>query len=242
MAFIKDISPVIAKMKAERLLFYKVFDTDGKTLIDCNEDPGVGMDTAISSLEAIVGSLEGTIHILISGKSSKEKGEGSPGKNYKFTLKCGSPNSGAIGHTGFNQMETIMGLMQQNFNTQLQMFTQKFEDQKKYEDLKRAISDQDPNDHYIQFAMKKLDRMFPDPPQNNQRPVASINGTGSESDKKPFKKVEMTEDEKNKLNLAVHVLLEEDPKFIEHLTMLAELAKKDKDIYEMAIAKLKKFS
>ncbi len=248
MALIKDISLILAKMRNDKLQFYRVMDSDGKTKIDENDDPNTGLDAAIDSLENTLNACDGLVHVIISAKSTKDKAAGGDTRQFKYAIKLGTgtvSGIGAVGPAG-NQWQMMMDLMNQNFKLQTDAMLQKFEDQKRYEDLQRKLGEIGEGNPYIEFAMKKLDRMFPDGAPAAQPTVTrqpAIHGVPAEEKKpEPLKKIEMTEEQTKQLNYAIHCLLEADPNLIEHLTMLAKMAKEDPDIYELAIKKLKKLN
>lgn len=242
MAYIRDISIILQKMQNEQLPFYRIKDSDNKTLIDQNDDPALGLDAAVDRLKNMLESLDGRVFVTISAKTGKEKASGGDTRSFTYNIHLGNGQSGSgIGSvSGQSNLDLIMKLMQENFNTQMQMLTQKMEDRQKLLDLERKIGETGKSDPLLLRAIDKLDRMIPDAPMKKPQPAA-IHGTG-DNQPKPFKKVEMNEEQQKKLNLAIHVLLEKDPEFIDNITMLAKLAQQDPDIYDIAIIRLKKLS
>lgn len=241
MALIKDKQIILDKMRSAKMQYYRVKDSDSKSLIDSNEDPELGLDAAIQALETTLNNCDGLVYVSIMARNSKAKAEGGDTtKSFNYTIKLGTGSStsaiGAIG--GNNYLETIMTLMNNNFTVQMQMMQKSFEHER---ELEKAKKESEKEVHPLLLkAVNKLERMIPDHTPGNIHAPA-IHGL-PEGQKKQFIQKPMTEEEKKKLNLAIAILIQEDADFLEHITMLATMVQNDPEMYAMAIKKLKQLS
>ena len=256
MATIRDPEHIYQKMR-EGFKFYRVFDSDGKTILDTNQDEGTSQDEAIQSLAATINNIDGLITVEISKKNGKATNAGGDniGSKLKYTLKVGNYTetksagiNGAGGGSFAGNFEMVLNLMREVQAKDMQILTERFEAEKRIKNLLDLQNNGNGyQDQMIGFAIKKLDKMFPDMPAApipvaGTRTQPSINGTGEPTpEATKIEKIQMTPEQNQQLQLAVHTLLSIDAQFLQNITNLATLAKEQPEVYQLAINKLNAF-
>ena len=76
MAYLKDKEMIFHKMQTNKLAFYKVLDSDGKTILDRQDDDDCTVNEAENRLRDTLENLTGLITVVLSEKTSKQKAAG----------------------------------------------------------------------------------------------------------------------------------------------------------------------
>lgn len=232
---------VCQQIKEKKAPFWKAFD--GATLINDNESSNE--DKAIHSLrECIANIKQGTIKIVISKKSGKEKNEGGDTRNlnYTYTIDSTLAGTGSNSRSEFEQKyyDLKEQILKKDHADQLQTLNAKIDLlaaklQEKDED-DNDVYDDDENENsifgllkpYVPALMNKLGILD----TTAAAPIGNINTQGSTDP------VDLS-DQKLKASQAATRILRVDNKAGDHLLMLADLAEKKPDTYVMALNYLK---
>jgi hypothetical protein len=232
MAFITDPNYIIEKMVADKLPYYQVIDTDGKTVIDENENPEVDVHQASKRLMDLFERISGTFTIVLSSKTKQEKGAGGPQRNLRLTTKIGNSynnNSvngiGAVSNTP--KIEDIEARLEAKYKEQFEAKMREIELLRRIEKLEEEKNAPDDIEKYAPI-IQAIAGMF----GNGAVPLngsPNINGPGEVN---PVF---------SRINAAVKILYSNDKNFVENLEKLADIAKNRPFIYSMAISKLKEY-
>ena len=232
MAFAKNIDVIINKMLQLQTPFYSVTEMDGKAILDENENK-ISVETASDNLTTFLHSIEGSVKVTLRMKSKKDRSEGGSAKdNHTFAIRLGETSSRGV--AGVDQ--TILGLVQSNFNSQVQAIKQDYENREALrllkEDLeeKNSTSLSDILEHIKPFIPAILNKI-------GMLPGAAPAIAGTESEVIPETKVDDTQIAR--LNVAVSTLLSIDPNFVETLEILAKFASQGPEQYKSFIPILK---
>lgn len=226
MAFVKDKDFILQKMRADKLRFYTVFDSDNKTKIDENQDNEVSLEEAAQALANTMDNVSGLFYIVLSEVNNKTKGEGgvqTAKKNLKFTIKIGDePNrtiSGPAQSPGFN-LEQIQSSLKTEMELRMQLLEMQYKHKAEIEALKNQ--EEAPNPYVIE-GLKMLQGIMGAQPSASMAPIAGPEVTHVQ-----------------RLNGAVKRLLVADPNFTDHIEKLADIAENNPSLYNMAISFLNK--
>lgn len=228
MAFVTDYNFVLDKMQVEKLPYYAVLDSDGKTTLDENQDPELGVDMAVKQLTNTLENLTGLVTITLSPYTKKQKGEGlSIQRNLRFTTrlpdKAAVSGIGAISHTPAANYNDIEDRIRREYEA-------KFEAQKREFDLMRRIEklEEEKSESLEQSELTKMVIGMIPSLMGGTMPVGSPNINGL-----PENNIHQ------RINAAIKILYANDKNFIENLEKLATIAQNNPLIYQIAISKLK---
>lgn len=253
MAFLTDPEQVYRTMRLNNCPYYKVTALDkALEVYDTNiyNDTLPDIETAIENLKFTLGNLSGAVSISVMPKGGKAEGEGRGGdvktKYFKWNYKLGkdeapingnhTPQKG-YGMIGNSNLELIMALMEKNHSKDLEL--QKLQNDidrkfKEYEDRINGTQENAVNPAITQ-ALGILEKMLNAP----ATPAKAVNIAGiPEQPKTKIEKIEMTPEQKQKLNACIHVLLTNDPEFLNNLEKLAKLSSEKPLIYSAAVNQL----
>jgi hypothetical protein len=232
MAFITDPNYIIEKMVADKLPYYQVIDTDGRTVIDENENPEVDVHQASKRLMDLFERISGTFSIVLSSKTKQEKGAGGPQRNLRLTTKIGNSynnNSvngiGAVSNTP--KIEDIEARLEAKYKEQFDAKMREIELLRRIEKLEEEKNAPDDIEKYAPI-IQAIAGIF----GNGAVPLngsPNINGPGEVN---PVF---------SRINAAVKILYSNDKNFVENLEKLAQIAQNKPFIYSMAISKLKEY-
>jgi hypothetical protein len=232
MAFITDPNYIIEKMVADKLPYYQVIDTDGRTVIDENENPEVDVHQASKRLMDLFERISGTFTIVLSSKTKQEKGAGGPQRNLRLTTKIGNSynNNSVNGIGAVNNTQNIADIearLESKYKEQFEAKMREIELLRRIEKLEEEKNAPDDIEKYAPI-IQAIAGMF----GNGAVPLngsPNINGPG---DVNPVF---------SRINAAVKILYSNDKNFVENLEKLADIAKNRPFIYSMAISKLKEY-
>jgi hypothetical protein len=232
MAFITDPNYIIEKMVADKLPYYQVIDTDGRTVIDENENPEVDVHQASKRLMDLFERISGTFSIVLSSKTKQEKGAGGPQRNLRLTTKIGNSynnNSvngiGAVSNTP--KIEDIEARLEAKYKEQFDAKMREIELLRRIEKLEEEKNAPDDIEKYAPIIQAIAGIFGGGAVPLNGSP--NINGPG---DVNPVF---------SRINAAVKILYSNDKNFVENLEKLAQIAQNKPFIYSMAISKLKEY-
>jgi hypothetical protein len=237
MAFITDKDFIYNKMRTNNLAFYKVLDSDGKTLLDQQDDPDITAEEAAVRLSETLDKLNGLVNIVLSAKSGKEKNQGGAIKgDIKLTIKL---SDGSIsGHDlrrdeitaiKARESEAVISALKDKHESEIKALHEKYKREAEMKELRdqiKELKDGNNMDKYLPMIAGLFGVQpgavagFPE----QQEP--HITGTDDVSPKE-------------RLAGAINRILKVDRNFIEHIELLANLAENNSLIYFGAIQKLK---
>ena len=232
MAFAKSISVVLDKMKQLNTPYYSVFEPDGKTILSEN-DNDISPDEARDELDEILHNLEGSVKVVLRLTSKKSRPAGGAlGGSHIYSLRLSEDKRQSVG----GMDNTIMGLMQQNFESKLDAIKKDYEFREEMRSLKEDLKKNDNSttslteilEHlkpFLPMIMSKLG-MIPASP--------SIAGNEAEIIESEIDPVTIT-----KLNEAIAQLMSIDENFVETIEILAKFAKSAPEQYKSFIPILK---
>lgn len=226
------------RMRVYQYRYYQVYDQDGKTLIDEQQNSDVDLETAINRLESLLNNLEGLVHVKVSKANRQEKGAGGNVQALTYTLQLGGAHMGANkpadNNAGFVQgIGAIRESMEQSFQAKLDAMQKDWEHREEVRrlneritGLETALKEKDPMTEagmqmLQQFGPAILGSMFGKPA------APMIHGPGTET---------AADDIDTRAENALVRLLKVDPDFITNLEKLADLAETNPAMYQMAVS------
>jgi len=232
MAYITDPNWIIEKMIAEKLPYYQIIDSDGKTVIDENDNTEVDVHQASKRLIDLFDRISGPITVKLSEKTKKEKGAGGNPRNLTFNTKIGNNNnntgvSGIGAVNNFANIADIEARLEAKYNEKLEATLREIELKRRIEKLEEEKNAPDDIEKYAPI-IQAIAGMF----GNGAVPLngsPNINGPGEVN---PVF---------SRINAAVKILYNNDKNFVENLEKLAQIAQNKPFIYSMAISKLKEY-
>lgn len=232
MAFITDPNYIIEKMVADKLPYYQVIDTDGKTVIDDNENPEVDVHQAAKRLQDLFERISGTFTIVLSSKTKAEKGAGGNARNLRLTTKIGSNynNSSVNGIGAVNNSVNIAEIearLEAKYEEKLAAKMKEIELLRRIEKLEEEKNAPDDLEKYAPYIQAIAGIFSGGAVPLNGSP--NINGPGE------------TNPIFARINAAVKILYNNDKNFVENLEKLADIAQNKPFVYSMAISKLKEY-
>jgi tRNA U38,U39,U40 pseudouridine synthase TruA len=232
---------IIEKMKLHGFRFYRIFDNDGKTVIDEQNNPEVDLETACNRLESTLHHLDGLVKVRISDKSTTDKAAGGASQNLNFDLQLGSDRASGTQNNqqamNFQQgIGAIAQSLEEKFNAKLEALQREYEHkqelkmlQEKIETLQSALAEKDP---LQEFGMQALQQYGPAILGSMFNTPAGIAGHP------PTAQPVTIEDIDTRAEKAILRLLAVDPGFIDHLEKLATMAETNRVMYDMAVSLL----
>lgn len=233
MAILHDSDWLIRKMLAEKLPYYQVLDSDGKTVIDENDDKEVDVNEAAKRLIDLFDQITGPITVKLSEKTKKEKGAGGSSRNLSYTLKIDSKknNSDVNGIGAVNNSANIAEIearLEAKYEEKLAAKMKEIELLRRIEKLEEEKNAPDDLEKYAP-VIQAIAGMFGNGGGIPLNGSPNINGPGEVN---PVF---------SRINAAVKILYSNDKNFVENLEKLADIAKNRPFIYSMAISKLKEY-
>lgn len=236
MAFTRDPELIFSKMQANNLPFYRVIDSDGKSVIDTQDDTEVSTTEAVNLLRETLESITGLVTVILSPKNLAAKGAGGVNnKDFKFSLKLGGEKniSGTETSTG------LSALLQQNYDQRIAALEEKHkaeiaaikkeaETEKRISALELKLKESKDSD-ITEKLLPVLAGMF-----GVQAPALAGTPEAQDAHITGIEELEP----KARLMKAINTLISLDKDFIKNIEKLAELAKTNNFVYKMAISKL----
>ncbi len=228
MATLKDPAFIIKTMHDKKIRFYRVYDADKKQIDFYQESDGT-VEEAAAKMEETLSQLDGLVHIMLSLKSDKEKGEGAQlrNTNLNYSIVLGrSENAGKsvgiVGHTSADLQSAIEAAVEKA--------REKWELEERLKKLEAELAEAKEGNPMINQAIGALlpilaQGLGPVPP------AAALAG---------FSETEQA-DRQQRLTLAIRTLAKHDQQYLEHLEKIAEIAEHKPLVYAAAIGKLKAY-
>ena len=226
MAYLKDKEMIFHKMQTNKLAFYKVLDSDGKTILDRQDDDDCTVTEAENRLRDTLENLTGLITVVLSEKTSKQKAAGgNTTGDLRFSIKLTDGTSSSITGVNDGAIEKLREAMQREFDAKLLAIKKEHEAElriKKLEDQILELKNGNSLDQYLPM----IAGLF----SPGSAPV--IAGFPNEPH------ITGPDDFKTRLITAVNRLTKVDKNFVSNLEALADLAEKSPITYNLAISKL----
>lgn len=233
--------------------------TDGQTLIASYQREGGTPEESINEFDnAMDEILDGYVNVILCKKNKADKSAGGDVRNdIKLRVKAGGLTSNVKGieenKSSSSDQSMIAKLIEENQSLKIQSMMQQFTDQiknlqREIAELKSDDTNDDDDDDEIHpddqigkidrllnsnAGQKLLDRLFP-----QSKGIA-----GTDEDEVKVERGNYTADyiadQKKKCSQAAGRLLRVDGAAGDHLLLLADLAEKDIDIYNLALNRLK---
>lgn len=224
MAFAKGIDVIISKMKQLDTPYYGVYNMDGKTMLSENDDD-IDSAKAAEDLEMFLNSIEGSVKVILRINSKKSKSQGgATNGSCTFDIRLGDEK-----HKGVNGMDnTIMGLLQSNFDAKLEALKNEYAHQ---DELRKLKESQEDSQSTISEILEHLKPFIPHIMQKlGMMPTLSVAGATDDV-------IEQKIDQNtiSRLNIAIADLIKIDPSFVDTLETLAKFAKQSPDQYKSFI-------
>ena len=231
MAFVKSADIIVKKMDDLESSLYAVQDQSGKLLSE-NDDETMPICDAQKDLIEMLDSLEGivTVVLRVNPKTKVGKG-GSVRGNHYYSIKLATESAKTENINGVaNQPvmnNSIYGLMEKNFNTQIEMMKNENAFNKQIEDLKKAIKE-DKENSGLQIVKEIVNELKPFLPmimqQLNTAPIMP-GIAGNVKDKIKEDEIISPEDIQ-RIQIAIAKLLKTDSNFVKNIEMLAEFSER----------------
>jgi hypothetical protein len=239
MAYIKDKDFIFTKMHSNRLSYYKVLDSDGKTILDQQDDDEVSVDEAVNLLRDTLENISGLITIVLSEKSTRAKAAGGKIGDIRYTIKITDDTKGINGHEEVRndtlrhaiaaQYEAKMETLVEKHKNEIALMKIQADHDRKFNELNEKIKELKEGD-MTEKVMPYLAGIF-----GNMVPGAgaAINGIPQEPHLNG-----PGDDFKLRLTSAINRIIKVDSNFVDNLEKLADLAESKPFIYKVAIEKL----
>lgn len=251
MSYIKDAEIVYSKMHTNQLPFYRVIDSDGKSLLDENDDENTGVDEAVNRLRDSLDNIVGLVTVVLSEKNKKQKATGGSVKgDFKYTLKLGDGSSKSP-LNGFSeaQNDSFKSQLREQYEERIKLLTEKhesekkqlrkeFETEKRIEKLELSLKEAKDGgiaEQYLPIIAGLLTGQQP----NALSGISEEKKTPDPGSNKEIHLNGIPESNKQRLTNVLNRLFKRDGKLIEHLEMLAALAEQKPFKYKLAIETLK---
>jgi len=232
MAFAKNISVVIDKMKQLNTPYYSVCELDGKTLLSENDDE-ISVEAAMDELDQILHNIEGSVKVILRPTSKKSRAAGGAlNGSHIYSLRLGEEKQ----NKSINGMDnTIMGLMQQNYESKLDAIKKDYEFREEMRELKESLK----SDNSTSSLNEIIEHLKPFLPMILNKlgmigPVPSIAGQEDDIIEETIDAATVT-----KLNESVAELMQIDENFVDTIQILAKFAKQAPEQYKSFIPILK---
>ena len=228
MAYTVDREIIFNKMVVNKMPFYKVLDSDGKTVMDIQDDEDVTVEEAQARLRDTLEALRGLITVVLSDYSGRQKGAGgNKATNVRYTIKLTDDESrSAINGPGALQREdTIRAAIEREYQAKYDALKEKYEHKLAMQKMQDQIDKLNSGDQLEKY-LPIIAGIF----GNTPGAVAGIPG-------EPH--ITGPGQAKERLAAAINRILKVDPDFVSNLERLADLAEKNPTVYKMAIEQLK---
>lgn len=243
MAYIKDKEFIYTKMLTNGLNYYRVLDSDNKTVLDSQQDSDCNVDEAVNRLRDTLDNLNGLVNVVLSAKSGAEKAQGGTGPkgDIKLTIKLSDDSKGGINgieHQSMRsdelraamtrEMEARIEAIETRHKAEISALKTEHANEKRFRELQDQIKELKEND-YTKEVLPMISGLL----GNNGSALAGI------PDQPHITGIEGASP-KERMVAAINTILKTDKNFVAHLEMLATLSEKSPVVYHMAIAELKK--
>lgn len=239
MAYIKDKEFIFNKMHSNKLAYYKVLDSDGKTILDQQDDDEVSVDEAANLLRDTLENISGLITVVLSEKSQRAKAAGGKIGDIRYTIKITDTDAkGLSGHEEVRndtlraaiaaQYEAKMETLIEKHKNEIALMKIQAEHDRKFNELNeklKELKEGDMTEKVLPYLAGIFGNVVPGAPAINGIPQEPhLNGPADEN--------------KVRLMNAINRLIKLDRNFIDNLEKLADLAEKSPMTYSLAISKL----
>lgn len=245
MATIRDRQVIFDEMLTRNLNFYKVLDSDNKTLLTAQQDKDCTATEAEKSLREFLDKLDGIVYVVLSAKAGDEINNGGNIKNqtFKYQLKLGDSASvpginGTGGGNSIGAMTLAIEQVEAKMEAKMEAMKKDFEHQEQIRKLKDEIKELKDGDQIKEKGFAMLEQLLAQGTTpgvtgfNNSEANPGITGiTG------PGTPTERT----LRLQAAIKKINSVDKDYLEHLEMLADIAINKPLVYAEAIRKLATF-
>lgn len=233
MAYAKDPEVILAQAKAKDITFWTVFDADGRSVLDEQNNDEMSLDDSHTKLAMLLNSIEGTVKVVLRETSKKTRAAGGdPKGTYTYSIRLGGNSIAGFSGAGAN----VISLLRELNQKEIEKITASYENEKQIRELKEKMESGGG------AAEKLLERYAPllEPLLGKllasivpaARPAASVAGLEEPA--------AVTHDQEilKSINDSIGRLMSVDPDFPKHLALLADFAQKDPAKYKMFIPML----
>jgi hypothetical protein len=236
MAFVKSPQIILEKAKQLQTVYYTVFDTDGKTVLDeQNED--LEHSEAYDQLCASMEAFEGLVTVVLRQNSKKAISRGGAIQaNHVYKVRLGAATAG----NGIGNMNDAMNLLTKVFEKEKEIMELRFKQEREIEQMNRKLEETKsvgPYDDLLKQYLPTITQFFLTKMGTNA-PLATtpgIAGTETEAaETQAAHNAKMIE----YLNTSIKRLLAVDGNFPKHLEMLADFAESKPDKYKQFVPML----
>lgn len=229
MAYVRDPKLIIDKMKSEDIKYFTVFDSDGKSIIDQQDDENCTSNEAQDRLQDLLFNIEGLVHVVLRTTTKKVRalgGDLSSG-TYKFSIRCSESGTksiglGSTGHNAYTGLSEILKLQAEKHQLEIQGLKTQFEFLSQIQDLKREMKEAQEGDSTEKW-LPILQQFITNPNMTKAAPKVALAGT----EEKP------SDDRKLILQDAITRLYKIDPELHNNLAKLAAFAEENPTKYSL---------
>lgn len=238
MAYVKDISTILDKMKEMDIRCYTISEPDGK-LLDENDNQELSAVEAREKFEMMMDSLIGTVKVTLRTNSKKARANGQGLKdNHYYLIRLRGENESGVNGMG-NSNTSIYGLMEKNFNTQIEMIKKETQWKQDLEDLKKSIKEDNGGYEVVKDILKELKPYLPMiAAKFNQAPITPGIAGNANDVIEDIPKNKYTAEEMQRMETAVSKLMKLDANFVSNIEKLAEFCERFNDDYVSIIPML----
>lgn len=227
MAYVRDPKLIIDKMKSENIKYYTVFDSDGKSVIDQQDDENCTSTEAQDRLQDLLFNLEGLVTVVLRTTSKKTRSAGgdlSTG-TFKFSIRCsdGVKSIGSTGGNGLTGLSEILKLQAEKHQLEMQALKNQFDMMNQMSELRREMKEAQEGDNTDKW-LPILQQFISNPQMTKAAPKVALAGT---EEPKP------SDDRKAILQDAISRLYKVDPDLHNNLAKLAAFAEENPNKYSM---------
>lgn len=212
---------VLETMRSNDLRFFKVFGSDGKSLIVHQTDNSFTLDEAVAYMERTFNNVTGTVHVSLQPRAKMNTG--GDNRLLKFIVDTRDLDTGANESGGYDT--TTIGAIEERFNARLDAIEQKYKYESEIKDLKRQLEETKQGNPMVEKVLGAVLPML------QPRPQAVAGVSGDDTDK--------VDDTRVRVSHAVQRLMAVDQDFVSNLEALADLAEQNTAMYNLAITNLK---
>ena len=227
-------------MDKDKLVFFTIYDAKGSPMRDqCNDSYSLG--DAKEDLEQFLDNNKGVFRV----EFRKTKGNSPTTKNFSFTVDNQQElqRENSIGNTfaGYDQMGAMSSKDNEISTLRNQILADSIASMNKLHEMqmkmlrKELKSGDGDNAALMQAGISALTSMF----GGQSVGVSGLGSIEGLTEVKENNNNKTMDQEKIKINIAVVILMKNDPNFAEHITALANLCENNSIVYNMAISKLK---
>ena len=213
---------VLDIMRTNDLRFFKVMGSDGKSLIVHQIDDSYTIDQAVEYLERTFERVTGTLYVTLNPRA--KMGAGGDSRILKFMVDTRDLETAETGADTTGMVSGI-GAIEEKFNARIEALEQKYFYESKIKELERELSEAKEGNPMIDKVLSGLMPLLAQQPQ-------AVAGTSGEDDGD----VDST---RIRISQAVQRIMAIDPKFVDNIEALADLAENNTAMYNMAIGQLK---